>query len=156
MASSDGGVYAFGNAPFFGSAAGLVLSRPIVGLAAVAGPTVSPDHYAIGGDTVTSLEPGTSQDVDLRITNPNPVAITLISTTTTVTSPKVSCAVANFAVTQGPTHPVIVPAHTTSTLSQLGVTRTDWPRLTMVETGADQDACQNVQLTLHYQGEAIG
>jgi len=26
----------------------------------------------------------------------------------------------------------------------------------MVDTGANQDACQDVRLTLHYQGEAIG
>jgi hypothetical protein len=156
MASSNGGVYAFGDAPFFGSATDLALSRPIVGLAATDGPTVNPQDYTLAGNTVASLEPGSSATIDLRVTNPNPEPITLISTTTTVTTPNVACGVSNFTVSQGLTRPVIVPARTSATLAQLGVAPAAWPTVAMVETGRDQDACQSVQLTLHYQGEAIG
>ena len=56
----------------------------------------------------------------------------------------------------GTVHAVTVPAGASATLSELGVAPVDRPMVTMVDTGADQDACQNVRLTLHYQGEAIG
>ncbi len=156
MVSSDGTVRTFGSAPFFGSAAGLALVKPIVGMASSPGSTVSPQDYSMSGDAPGTLTPGTSVTIDLRISNPNSAPITLVSTTTTVTTSNPSCGPANFTVTQRPVHAVTVPAGASATLSELGVAPVDRPVVTMIDTGADQDACQNVRLTLHYQGEAIG
>jgi hypothetical protein len=155
MTSSDGGVFAFGNAPFFGSAATVALVRPVVGMATTSGSLVNPRSYTLAGDATSVVIPGTSAAVDLRITNPNPVPITVIATTITITTPSGACGPGNFRVTNGPTHPVTVAAGSTATLSELGVPESDWPTVTMVDTGIDQDACQNAQLTLHYQGEAV-
>ena len=155
MTSSDGGVFAFGSAPFFGSAATVALVRPVVGMATTSGPLVNPRDYTLAGNATSVITPGTSADVDLRITNPNPVPITVIATTTTVTTPGGGCGPGNFRITNGPTHPVTVAAGSTTSLSQLGVAESDWPTVTMVDTGANQDVCQHAQLTLHYQGEAV-
>ncbi|HEY5245332.1 MAG TPA: hypothetical protein VIJ60_06655, partial [Acidimicrobiales bacterium] len=36
LVGSDGGIYAYGDAPFYGSTGGLTLNKPIVGMAATA------------------------------------------------------------------------------------------------------------------------
>src|SRR5665213_2378781 len=156
MVTTDGAVLTFGSALFFGSAAGLALVRPIVGMASSAGSTVNPQDYSMSGDAPTALTPGTSVTIDLRVSNPNSAPITLVSTITTVTTSDPLCGPANFTVTQRPTHAVTVPAGASATLSELGVAPVDRPVVTMVDTGANQDACQDVRLTLHYEGEAIG
>jgi len=42
-------------------------------------------------------------------------------------------------------------------LSALGVPQAKWPRIAMLETNTNQDACQGAHLTLTYSGiEATG
>ena len=156
MAAADGGVFAFGDAPFFGSASDLTLHRPVVGMAVDDQPTVPVRGFTITGDIVPRLVPGAQEQIDLVITNPNPVPITVVSNRTTVTTASTSCPPADFTVTEGLRRPVTVPAATTASLSDLGVDRSDWPSLAMPDTAVDQDACQGRHLTLHYQGEAVG
>ncbi len=51
------------------------------------------------------------------------------------------------------------PAHqsTPVSLSALGVPQAKWPRIAMLETNTNQDACQGAHLTLTYSGiEATG
>jgi len=65
----------------------------------------------------------------------------------------------NFSVTQGLTRSVTIRAHqrTAVSLSDLGVPQADWPVITMIDTGANQDACQSATLRLTYSGiEAAG
>ena len=50
LVASDGGIFSFGGAPFYGSTGGIVLNKPIVGMAAVGNP--SPRSTA--GDTGSS------------------------------------------------------------------------------------------------------
>ena len=156
VADSVGGVLALGAAASFGSAAGTRLAQPIVGMAPSRTPAVDPQDYALDGDARTALLPGTSSPIDLRITNPNPVAITVVSNSTTVTTRTGACDPSNFAMVHELGTPVEVPPRSTRTLSQLGVPQDDWPTVAMIETTSDQDACQDLQITLHYQGEAIG
>jgi len=156
VADSAGGVLALGAAVSFGSAAGTRLAGPIVGMAPSRTPAVDPQDYALDGDARTALLPGTSSPIDLRITNPNPVPITVVSNSTTVSTGTVACDPSDFAMVHELGTPVEVPPRSTRSLSQLGVPQDDWPTVAMVETASDQDACQDLVLTLHYQGEAIG
>ena len=156
LAASDGGVFSFGDAPFFGSVADLDLHRPVVGMAVDDRTTLPGRAFTIGGDLVPPLVPGTHEPIDLVITNPDPVPITVVSNRTTVTTTDPSCPPTEFTVTQGLTRPVTVPATTTVSLSGLGVDRSDWPSLAMPDTAFDQDGCQGRHLTLHYQGTAVG
>ncbi len=69
------------------------------------------------------------------------------------------CASSNFAVKQGLTSAVTIPANTTTpvSLDQLDVPQTAWPVVAMLETDTNQDACQGAHLTLTYSGiEASG
>ena len=156
VADSAGGVLALGAAASFGSAAGTRLARPVVGMASSRTPAVDPQDYALDGDARTALLPGTSSPIDLRISNPNPVAITVVSNSTTVTTPTGACDPSDFAMVHELGTPVEVPPRSTRTLSQLGVPQGDWPTVTMIGTASDQDACQGLPLTLHFQGEAVG
>jgi hypothetical protein len=156
MAAADGGVFAFGDAPYFGSAGDVVLQRPVVGMAGDNQPTV-PDHsFTVTGDIGTPLVPGGRELIDLTITNPNPVPITIVSNRTTVTTGSTSCPPSEFMVTQGLTSPVTVPASSTVSVSGLGIDRSDWPSLAMPDSSVDQDACQGQRLLLHYRAEAVG
>jgi hypothetical protein len=156
VADSNGGLFAFGDAVYFGSAGGMALRDPVVGMAISLTPAVNPQDYSIAGDSSVPLLPGTNSGVDLQIINPNPMPITVVSDSTTVTTSSGSCTPSNFAMVQELHVPVTVPAGTSATLSSLGIPPDDWPTVGMLDTGSDQDACQGVRLTLHYQGEAIG
>jgi hypothetical protein len=120
---------------------------------------VNTADFTISGDVTTGFLPGTSQKVDLVFTNPNPSPITVASgaVAITISSPLAECsASANFAVKQGLTSSVTVPANSTESLADLGVAQGYWPVITMVETHTNQDACKGVLLTLLYSGSSVG
>jgi hypothetical protein len=156
MADSNGGVFAFGESPFFGSAADVRLQGSIVGMAPSLVPEVNPRDFTIAGDVPTALLPGTTAAVDLRITNPNSTPITVISNAISVTTSRDGCSPSNFMQVQDLARPVTVPAGTTATLSQLGLPRPEWPAIGMLDTATSQDACKNAVLALHYRGVAVG
>jgi hypothetical protein len=155
LTASDGGVFAFGDAPFFGSAGALLLRRPIVGITPSITPEINPLDYTIAGDASGVLLPGTSSQIDLRITNPNDIPLTVVSNTTTVTTSQSACDPSNFTVAQGFSQPVMIPARTSTTLSQLGIPGRQWPTIGMLDTHLNQDVCMGATLTLHYSGVAV-
>ena len=115
-------------------------------------------NFTISGNA-SLLYPGTSQKVNLTFTNPNPSPISVASgaVTITITTTQAGCPVSpNFTVTQGLTATVTVPANSTKSLSDLGIAQSNWPVVTMVDTHANQDACEGAALTLHYSGSATG
>jgi hypothetical protein len=156
VAAADGGVFAFGDARFFGSAVGTTLHRPVVGMAADDQPTVPDRSFTVAGDIGPPLLPGGHAPIDLVVTNRNPVPITVVSNRTSVTTGSSSCPPSEFAVTQGLTRPVVVPASATASLSSLGVDPSDWPSIAMPDTAVDQDACQGRHVVLHYEALAVG
>ncbi|MFN0025888.1 MAG: hypothetical protein ACKV2O_01710 [Acidimicrobiales bacterium] len=121
-------------------------------------------RFHISGDVTNPLYPGTGQAVELSFTNPNPAEITIasgvIGITIVVDPPHgVSCpASPNFAVAKTLTAAVTIPANRTSpiSLTDLGVPVAAWPRIDMVETGVNQDACKNASLSLFYTAGANG
>ena len=121
-------------------------------------------NFTVGGDLATLLYPGTSQSLNLTFTNPGSAPITIpngniSARNITITSQAPGCASSNFAVAQGLTTSVTIPARqsTPVSLSALGVPQAQWPRIAMIETHTNQDACQGAKLTLTYSGiEANG
>jgi hypothetical protein len=114
-------------------------------------------NFTVGGSLTSPLYPGTSQPLNLIFTNPGSSPITIprggISAShITITSNARGCASSNFAVTQGLTSAVTVPAdrRIPASLSALGVPQSDWPVIEMIETNTNQDACQGARLTLTY------
>jgi hypothetical protein len=123
-----------------------------------------PANFAVVGSLTSPLYPGVSEPLDLTFTNPNPQPITIAAGGITaaniaVTTSVAACRSSNFAVSQGLTVSVTIPARTTTPVSlmSLGIPPADWPVITMVNTNTNQDACQGATLTLHYSGiEATG
>jgi hypothetical protein len=122
----------------------------------VSGPIL---NFSVGGDLTEPLSPGTSESLNMTFTNPNSVPIHIAKGAITaaniaITTNKPGCAGSNFAVTQGLTIRITIPAGQSSriSLAELGVPQGDWPVIAMLETGKNQDACQNATLTLTYSG----
>jgi len=155
-ATADGGVFALGDTPFFGSAAGLTLRRPVVGMATDVQPAAPPQAFTLSGSVTPYLWPGGRQPIDLVIANHTRRRLTVVQVRTMVATGSRSCPPSDFPVSPGFVLPVTVPAGATASLSALGVAPADWPSLAMPDTGADQDACEGLHLTLHYRGEAVG
>ena len=109
---------------------------------------------------------GASRPLNLSLTNPNPEPITIaagaitgqvasIANASTNKSP-LACVTSWFSISAGPAVAVTVPANTTESLSQLGLTSAQWPVLKMTETGTNQDNCEGATLHLRFSGTASG
>jgi hypothetical protein len=137
-------------------------ATPTATTAAPGGPRPSAQtgvRFTVSNLVTPPLYPGVSQRLDLVFTNPNPSPITIAprAVSITVSTSRAGCSTAvNFAVTQGLTSSVTVPANQTRSLDDLGVGETHWPVITMVDTPSSQDACQGAPLTLHYSAGGSG
>jgi hypothetical protein len=103
--------------------------------------------------------PGTSQSLNISITNPNsgPITVNSVSIAVNPTTSNPGCnGPTNLVVTHSLIGTVTVPANTTASLSTLGVPIADWPVLTMPNLPTNQDACQNVKFSLTLTGSATG
>jgi hypothetical protein len=112
----------------------------------------------ISGGLVTSagtLFPGVDgKRIPVTLTNPNDVTIYITQVTVSVRSADApGCSLAWFQVTPAsiPSPGVQVPPHGAVTLPAHGAIG---PSIQMLESGTNQDACQNSQLTLAYSGSA--
>jgi hypothetical protein len=136
----------------------LTVTAPVTGTAAAG----SSPPFTLAGDITTPLEPGVSEPLDLRITNPNPapLIVTLAAVTVQgVTAPRAStalpCGPANFGITQLAGYlPLTIPASKTRSLSQLGIPPGSWPQVALLDLPINQDGCQGALLALAYQGAA--
>ena len=115
------------------------------------------DKKTFGITSNTSgLSPGVAKPIDLVLSNPNSVAIKILSVTVAVQTgtSKPGCAGSNFEITKQLTGDVTVPAGVTRSLTQLGVSQAQWPVLRMKNLTTNQDACKNTTFTLTYTGSA--
>jgi hypothetical protein len=121
--------------------------------------------FTISGDTTSPLAPGVSQPIGLTLSNPNSqslsvtnlsVTISSITRTSTAVAQGLPCTAADFAITQysGP-YPLAIPAGSAS-LSSLGIPSSQWPKISMLDTSANQDGCKGVSLVLAYSGSGQG
>lgn len=122
-------------------------------------------QFTLSGNLPGSLSPGASASLDLQINNPTgkplsvsnlSVAIAGVTRTADAVARNLACTAADFTVTQysGP-YPLAVPAGSSS-LSQLKVTESAWPRVAMVNASTNQDGCKGATLQLTYSGSGQG
>jgi hypothetical protein len=115
-------------------------------------------NFGLSGSADRLLAPGVSGFIDVSITNPNnqPLNVTGITVSVTATS-KPTCTTSNFAVTQfSGTYPIVVPANSTRTLSQLGIAQAQRPKVSMIDLPVNQDICKNTGITLGFTGTGNG
>jgi hypothetical protein len=118
----------------------------------------------ISGNTTELISPGVRVPLDLKLTNPHAFALT--ATGLRVTVQKISaphadnahpCTIGDFAVDQPSSGlKITVAAHSTRTLSNLGLPPTSLPHVGMLNRPVNQDGCKGASLTLAYtaSGEA--
>jgi hypothetical protein len=114
--------------------------------------------FAIAGSLDRTLAPGVTGFLNLGLTNANnqPLSVTNLTVAISGTN-KPACTTSNFAVTQfSAAYPIIVPANSTRTLSQLGIPQSAWPKIKMIDLPVNQDVCKSTGLTLSYAGSGQG
>lgn len=92
--------------------------------------------------------------IPVRLGNPNTVTIYVTGVTTRLRSTGApGCSASWFRVSQAsiPRGGIAVPAHRSVTLPAQGAVA---PMIRLIESGKNQDACQNARLTLAYSGDA--
>jgi hypothetical protein len=114
--------------------------------------------FNIGGNATESISPGVMAPLDLRLTNPHEVPMSVAELSVTlksVSAPNADnahpCSIGDFTVAQayrGVT--ITVAGRATSTLSGLGLARSMWPTVGMLERSVNQDGCKGASLTLAY------
>jgi hypothetical protein len=138
-------------------------SIPLTVLAAVAlraGGSASfsadPVPFRISGD-VSGLVPGVPADVPLTLVNPNAqlIRVTSVRAEIAPNSDPPGCASASHVSLEQPTGvtsdaPVAVPAHGAVVLH----TYPSAPRITLLATAANDDACKGTSFALAYTGRA--
>jgi hypothetical protein len=117
----------------------------------------APRPFGIVGRAMAPLLPGgPAVPIDLTLGNPNATALRVRSVTMRVASAvPAGCASAIVVAAQLAATPTI-PARATRSLGALGVPRAAWPRLAMLDTGADQTACADARIALGFTGRASG
>jgi hypothetical protein len=120
--------------------------------------------FGLSGGVAGLLSPGTSRSLDLGFSNPDKsidvgnltVSITGVVRTTKAIAANLPCTAQDYAVTQySGRYPLTVPSGSSS-LSQLGVTAAQWPRIAMLDTPRLQDGCKGAVLQLAYSGSGQG
>lgn len=112
----------------------------------------------ISGKAQGLLSPGTSRRVNLVITNPSSFAIRVTEVTIEVgplTSRPACSGKENLVVTRNLAATPIVPKKSSKSLQDLGISKTEWPRIMMPDLPTNQDACKATTFTLRYTGTAV-
>jgi len=117
--------------------------------------------FSISGNASAAFYPGTTQSVDLSITNPNPSSDDLtvdsssLSLVVTPDGGHAGCQGSWFTLNKG-SWSVNVQGGTTESLTDLGVATGSLPSVTMTDTTTNQDACKGASLTLHWSADGNG
>jgi hypothetical protein len=118
--------------------------------------------FTITGNAAQALQPGLPQPIELQIHNPNGEALSIAGLSASVSAvnapnatPGLPCSADEFAVQQysGPLPLVVAPGATVS-LGELGVPRSQWPQVSLLNLPTNQDGCQGASVTLRYTADA--
>jgi|SRR5450631_476605 len=114
--------------------------------------------FIIQGSGVEPISPGVRAPLDLKLTNPHDVSMSV--TELRVTVQKVSapnaddahpCAVGDFTVDQASGNvELTLAARSTSTLGGLGLSPSNLPHVGLLDLPANQDGCKGASLMLAY------
>jgi hypothetical protein len=112
--------------------------------------------FTISGDATGSLYPGAApRPIALTLSNPNPVAInvTALNVSLNTASLPAGCPASGYRIVQAslPAGGLVIAANASVTLPVGGATAAT---VQMLDTGTDQDPCQNDKLGLSYSGSA--
>ncbi len=109
---------------------------------------------------VKGLAPGVARPLNLSITNPDtsPLRVDGVTVSLGSSSTKTCSATRNFTILQlnSQAYPLTIPAKSTRTLSQLGVTSSRWPQVRMYDLLTNQDGCKHAVIGLKYIGVGRG
>ena len=116
----------------------------------------------LSGDTSRVLTPGAGAPLDLRLTNPTSYAVSVSALTVSIhtvdaprSDPEHPCTPDDFVLHQAPSGLTVdVAARTSSTLLELGTSRADWPRVSMLNSSRNQDGCKGASVALGYRASA--
>ncbi|PVZ55746.1 COG1470 family protein [Arthrobacter sp. H-02-3] len=120
--------------------------------------------FGLSGNVAGLLAPGTSRPLDLGFNNPDKsidvgnltVSIAGVVRTAKAIAANLPCTAQDYAVVQfSGRYPLAVPSGSSS-LSQLGVSSAQWPRIAMLDTPRLQDGCKGAVLQLAYSGSGQG
>ena len=122
------------------------------------GDVVPPGKLFAAGDVAESLAPGVSRPVNLVLTNAFGTAVDVTGLTVTVTgvTPVAggTCSEADFSTTPAalPT-PLRLEAESSRTLLALGLPRSAWPAVSMIDRPVNQDGCKGASVALRFNVE---
>jgi hypothetical protein len=109
--------------------------------------------FGISGDATQPLSPGVSVALDVTVTNPYDFALRVIDVSVAATGPAACPAGDNLATTPSSfAGPVVIPAHSSRSLSALGVPSAQRPQLLLRNLDSNQDSCKNATFKLTYSG----
>jgi hypothetical protein len=115
--------------------------------------------FRISGSPRERLAPGLTVPLDLMLTNPQAVAVSVRSVAVwvaSVSAPRADaghpCGARDFAVAQYSGRGLRLRPRSKTTLGRLGFARSRWPRLSMLNRPINQDGCKGAALTLAYRG----
>lgn len=112
--------------------------------------------------TITAVMPGllapdATVPMDLSLTNPNDVGLTITKLTArldAVSGGLGECSLDDFEIDQySGSKTITVSASSTRSLGDLQVRRAQWPQLTMIDRPVNQDGCRNARLAISFAAE---
>ena len=122
------------------------------------GEVVPPGKLFAAGDIAEPLGPGVARPVNLVLTNSFGTAVDVTALTVTVTSvtpvPGGACTEQDFATAPASLPvPLRLAPETSRTLLALGLPRSAWPVVTMIDRPVSQDGCKGASVALRFNVE---
>jgi hypothetical protein len=116
--------------------------------------------YAISGTLSQQLRPGDMYPLDLTLTNLGSAAMTVVDLHVAIShvtapnaTPSQPCSVNDFAAAQVANgFSVALGSFESTSLSARGISSSQWPQISMLNTAANQDGCKGATLTLSFSG----
>jgi|SRR5665647_27939 len=123
--------------------------------------------FTISGNLNSGLlAPGLTLPLELNLDNPNKkslsvtnLSVTLQSVIRTISAIGLGqpCTIGDYAVSQySGGYPMVLPASSTMSLTQLGVSSGQLPQIQFLNTNLNQDGCKGATLSLSYSGSGQG